>query len=546
MPDECDVLSGASQDCNSNGLPDECDVTGGESEDCNSNNLPDECDPDCNGNSVPDDCDLLLSKFIQFSPVQEVGVGNFPNIVMAGDLNGDGQADLVATNNAGPPLVSVSILLNGGHRSFTVRGINVNQAAKGLALADLDQDGDLDVAGTGTQKSLSPTVWLLFNMGSASFEAVRTLAAESPVLAITAGDLDQDGRVDLAAAGGQDNNVRVFLSLGGGAFAAPVKYPVAGETGFISIVSSDIDGDHHLDLAMGAFDDSRISVLWSSGLGFPDSSIFAVASEPQTALSADVDGDGQVDLITPNPFSDNVSVLFNEGASTFVQRQFSVGDTPMSVEAMDMDGDGKVDLATSNRDSLDVSLLLNQGNRMMAHALSFSLGDRGFGITADEFDGDGQPDIAAVGGSGQAWLLWNENRPTDCNKNGTLDDCDIALGTSLDQDGDRILDECRASGGLQLPGDATQDGGLDLSDAIWLLGHLFLGTNQALPCEGSSASRPEPGDQALFDSNGDGLIDLSDAVSVLGFLFLGSSPPLLGTECVPIAGCPDNSEHCSQ
>ena len=83
------------------------------------------------------------------------------------------------------------------------------------------------------------------------------------------------------------------------------------------------------------------------------------------------------------------------------------------------------------------------------------------------------------------------------------------------------------------------DGTLDLSDAVWLLGHLFLGTQPELPCEGGSASSPGAGDLALADINGDETIDLSDPVSILGFLFLGARPPALGTECVRIIGCPE-------
>jgi hypothetical protein len=97
-------------------------------------------------------------------------------------------------------------------------------------------------------------------------------------------------------------------------------------------------------------------------------------------------------------------------------------------------------------------------------------------------------------------------------------------------------------GGLVFPGDANRDGELDLSDAIWLLGHLFLGSNPALPCEGGTASNPGSGDLALVDVNGDGTIDLSDGVSLLSFLFLGSKPPALGTECVPIVGCPEKCQ----
>ncbi len=99
-------------------------------------------------------------------------------------------------------------------------------------------------------------------------------------------------------------------------------------------------------------------------------------------------------------------------------------------------------------------------------------------------------------------------------------------------------------GGRQVPGDANQDRGLDLSDGVWLLGHLFLGTpgTESLPCEGGSASSPGPGELALVDSNGDGSIDLSDAVSVLRFLFMGGQAHPLGTQCVPIPGCPEKCQ----
>jgi hypothetical protein len=47
---------------------------------------------------------------------------------------------------------------------------------------------------------------------------------------------------------------------------------------------------------------------------------------------------------------------------------------------------------------------------------------------------------------------------------------------------------------------------------------------------------------ALLDVNADGKLDLSDPVSLLGFLFLGGTPPVLGTECIKIAGCPAKCE----
>ncbi len=97
-------------------------------------------------------------------------------------------------------------------------------------------------------------------------------------------------------------------------------------------------------------------------------------------------------------------------------------------------------------------------------------------------------------------------------------------------EGESILD------GFQLPGDVNQSGTLDHSDAISLLRYLFAENGGALPCLGGSmASRANV---ALADVDGSARVNVTDAIYVLRHLFVGGPPPALGTECVPLAGCP--------
>ncbi len=104
-------------------------------------------------------------------------------------------------------------------------------------------------------------------------------------------------------------------------------------------------------------------------------------------------------------------------------------------------------------------------------------------------DGAGRTVIATVGIDGRLYLRRQ-----------------VSLDPSLPfQPFSAVGSACISGGSRRLPGDSNLDGGLDLSDTVWLLGHLFLGASAALPCEGGTAASPGRGELALGDANGDGV-----------------------------------------
>jgi hypothetical protein len=113
-------------------------------------------------------------------------------------------------------------------------------------------------------------------------------------------------------------------------------------------------------------------------------------------------------------------------------------------------------------------------------------------------------------------------RATDASGNATT--CTFSVSVS-----------CEA-GGFQLPGDCNQDGSLDISDPVCLLGFLFLGNPETLPCGSGGAN--DPSNESLFRWSSE-RIELSSAVQGLQFLFFGGAPNPMGQGCVQVSECPD-------
>lgn len=93
------------------------------------------------------------------------------------------------------------------------------------------------------------------------------------------------------------------------------------------------------------------------------------------------------------------------------------------------------------------------------------------------------------------------------------------------------------AGGYQVAGDVDQDGLLNITDAVVLLGSLFLGSPDPIGCD-PSAGPGEGANLLLLDTSGDGRLDISDVIYSLNYLFLGGPGPAQGEGCVRIAGCP--------
>ncbi|MCC5659361.1 FG-GAP-like repeat-containing protein [Nostoc sp. XA010] len=276
----------------------------------------------------------------------------------------------------------------------TATNFTVGSNPQSITVGDFNGDGKLDLAAANVN---SNNVSLLLGDGTGGFATATNFTAGSNPRSVTVGDFNGDSKLDLAAANVNSNNVSLLLGNGTGGFATATNFTVGSSP--YSITVADFNGDGKLDLAAANFYSNNVSVLLGDGTGgFATATNFTVGSNPQSITVADFNGDGKLDLAAANHFSYNVSVLLGDGTGGFATAtNFTVGTNhPVSLTGRDFNSDGKLDLATANHDSDNVSVLLGDGTGGFATATNFTVGSSPQSVTVGDFNGDGKLDLAAA------------------------------------------------------------------------------------------------------------------------------------------------------
>jgi hypothetical protein len=321
----------------------------------------------------------------------------------AADLDGDLDQDLAVLNNASD---DVTILRNPGGGDFVEPASSpepVGSNPHGIAAADLDGDGDRDLAVASPDDD---NVTILRNNGAANF----TEPASSPeiagdfAIAVAAADFDGDGDRDLAVANRFDSQVTILNNNGLGNFVERSTSPEPAGSGPYSILAADLDGDTDADLAVTNADSHDVTVLRNNGAGNfrePPTSPEPVDLDPVAIVASDLEGDGDFDLAVTSQTTSAVTVLRNLGSGNFIEPATSpeaVGMSPSGIAAADFDIDGDPDLAVANVSSDNVTILRNTGTGNFAEpASSPEATDLGpWSIVAGDFDGDLDADLATT------------------------------------------------------------------------------------------------------------------------------------------------------
>lgn len=339
-----------------------------------------------------------------FAPAQPFPTGSGPASVAIGDLNGDARPDLVVANQSSN---TVSVLLAGGAPGAFLPKVDHPTGAQpaSVAIGDLNGDGRPDLAVANHGIGANTVSVLLANPGlPGSFLAKTDHTTAAGPTGVAIGDLDEDGRPDLAVACADADAVSVLRGDPGspGAFLAKTDLPAGN--GARSVAIGDLDGDDNLDLAVANGESDKVSVLLAThavpGTFLPKTDHLA-GPEPYSVAIGDLDGDGRPDLAVANPPADTASVLLADPGTPggFLPKSAqTTGDVPFAVAIGDLDLDGRPDLATANAAANSVSVLSADPADPDGFAAKADrvVGTFPSAVAAGDLDGDAKPDLAVT------------------------------------------------------------------------------------------------------------------------------------------------------
>jgi alpha/beta hydrolase fold/IPT/TIG domain/FG-GAP-like repeat len=340
-----------------------------------------------------------------------LGTGPGPLGTVIGDLDGDGRRDVASVAYDSGNGTTVSIFRNTtttATPSFAAPLVEaVRRGPEGIALADLDGDGKLDVAVSSASTSGITVLRNTSTPGALSF-ARTDLGGGSTIHLVVAGDVDGDSRIDLVASDNGGAAFRVFRNTstpGAISFANPVSTFVAGFAHPIAL--ADVDGDGRRDVVMPIHDTSRLYVFrnasTSGAIAFEAAVSVETGSRPESVDVGDIDGDGRVDFAVAHPIAGSLSIHRNTstpGAIAIGPRiAVAVSGSPGHVALKDVDLDGRIDLLATDHAN---GRLLTFANRSTPGSISvLACGAVSTGLSAnwsaaDDLNGDAAPDVVVA------------------------------------------------------------------------------------------------------------------------------------------------------
>jgi len=363
------------------------------------------------------------------APRLDFAAGSVTRSVVLSDLDGDGKADMIATNTG---TYNISVFRNTSTAGVTSFAGKVDIAsgsapsgagASGIATGDIDGDGKLDIV-VSNYNSMDISVFINTTLGTVitfapkvdfpTWDVLPPLGFINP-LGVAINDLDADGKADIAVANFSTASVALFKNTSVAGTPSFVRQMLTtGLTAPRELAIGDLDGDGKPDLVVSDETASKVLAYLNTSPGsgaftFSAPFVSVTGNSPRGVSLGDLDGDGKLDMAIVNSGgAGSVSVFRNTsfaGTLSFTTKvDYVSGASPREVTLADIDGDGKPEMAASSNTVTNAKLTCFRntsipGSISFATMVSFPAGNNALGVALQDVNNDGKVDAVVASSS---------------------------------------------------------------------------------------------------------------------------------------------------
>lgn len=366
---------------------------------------------DFNGDGKPDIASsggILLGNgdgTFQGIPLTTLGdLSNQPSIAVLGDFEKNGKPDVAVLVYAQSAPYNLYILHNGGTGALSVLQTYA-LAAQGvkILIGDLNGDGNLDLVITESTPTAGYSV--LMGNGDGSFQSPVFFSETQSTGYATLADVNKDNKLDLVELAG--NGIGVLIGNGDGTFSSPTYYNAIGPWGQY-LFTGDFNGDGNLDVVVPPpYQGSGTVILYGNGDGTFQPGVIPVNLNSYTATSTeDFRNNGRADLFNGS----QVALNNGDGSFTFLP-PVNYGGVYGGFLVSDINGDGEIDflinkIQQQGQSGCQSGVELGNGDGTFGSLINVpASGCYPFTNLIADMNGDGKPDVVFFWGPSVGVLL---------------------------------------------------------------------------------------------------------------------------------------------
>jgi hypothetical protein len=248
------------------------------------------------------------------APGSPFSAGPSPTALIVADFNGDGRPDIAV----GSAYQKLGVYLGTGDGTFALASdflfTFLGGVPNAFAAADFIGNGKPDLLVAETTTNRVANLEYFYNRGDGTFDREDKFLVGSNPVALAVGDFNGDGYPDVAVADLSNNYVTILVNSAGTGSSRFLPNPATFPVGISpeSLAVGDFNGDGKLDLAVANSDSNNIVLLLGDGTGKlapAPSGPLAVGSAPFFVAAADFNRDSRTDLAVVNYLGASVSIL---------------------------------------------------------------------------------------------------------------------------------------------------------------------------------------------------------------------------------------------